>query len=203
MFYQLDKHWVTVCVGQLWSTENSQAFTENSHVWRPRVDVMNVYDDWPKWDLSSAHVRAKAITNGIMGADRKFNRNDESRPSKHEALAQCWADVGPSFYDAGPTSAQNWANVSCLLGCEIWRGLPANTTPYPTVFQCRAIFCDFSPTLIQRWSDDFTWITRAFIPRSFSPDRPTDKWTSFSIIALRLWIIRRFPQMFFCWVIKL
>ena len=33
----------------------------------------------------------------------------ESVPSKYEALAQCWADVGP-------ISARNFTNASCLLG---------------------------------------------------------------------------------------
>ena len=31
---------------------------------------------------------------------------------KHEALPQCWGDVGPS----STTLTQNWANASCLLG---------------------------------------------------------------------------------------
>ena len=35
----------------------------------------------------------------------------------------CW----PIVYDAGPTSAQHWANTSCLLGSQIYVGLASQT----------------------------------------------------------------------------
>ena len=40
----------------------------------------------------------------------------KNRPSKYEALAKCWADVGPYVYDAGPASAQHWATPRVCWG---------------------------------------------------------------------------------------
>ena len=57
-------------------------------------------------DIFIIHEHSRSAEGYIKHADR-------SHTAKHETLTQCWFNIGPTVYDAGPTTNQHSFDVSC------------------------------------------------------------------------------------------